>query len=245
MALTLIGLGLFDENDLSLRAVEEAKNSDKVYIENYTGKWHGNLSNLENLVGKKIIQLERKDLEDDSNKIIQESKAKSISIFVQGDPLIATTHSALILEARKAGVETKIIHNASIFSAIGETGLHVYKFGPTVTISFPERAKGKLSKSIFETIEENKKRGLHTLCLLDVLAENDKYMTPKEAVEILLKGKVVTAKDKAVVFGKAGSDKPHIEYTIAEEVKSQDTPSVIIIPGKLHFSENEFLESLG
>ncbi len=45
--LTLIGLGLFDEKDLTLKGLEEAKNADKLYVELYTSYWHGNLKNLE------------------------------------------------------------------------------------------------------------------------------------------------------------------------------------------------------
>ena len=95
--LSLVGLGLFDENDLTLRGIEEAKAADKVYIELYTSYWHGKMKNLEKIIGKKIGVLQRKDLEDESEKILNEAKKKKIAIFVQGDPLVATTHSALIL----------------------------------------------------------------------------------------------------------------------------------------------------
>ncbi len=243
MSLTLIGLGLNSELDLSLRAIEEAKHSDNAYIELYTGKWYGNLKNLEKLIGKGILKLKRKDLEENSSKILEESKRSKVAIFIQGDPLIATTHSSLLLEARKIGIKIRIIHNASIISAIGETGLHVYKFGPTVTIPFLEKTKGKLPESIFEIIRENKKRGLHTLCLLDVVAEENKYMTVNEGLQILLQGKV-NKMDKVVIFAKAGSDKPTILYDIVENLikrNVKDTPSIIIIPGRLHFTEREYL----
>jgi len=247
MGLILIGLGLFDEKDISLRAIEEAKKSDKVYIEFYTSKWHGNLKNLTQIIGKDLIELKRKDLEEDSSKIIEEAKERKIAIFVQGDPLIQTTHLSLLLEARKNKIETKIIHNASILSAIGETGLHVQKFGQYVTIPFPEKTKGKQPESIFEIIKENRKRSLHTLCLLDVISEENKYMKINEGLEILLSGRVITKGDKLVVFAKAGSEKPLILYDTANNLlKSniKDIPTIIVIPGKLHFTEKEYLESL-
>lgn len=245
--LSLIGLGLNSEADLSLRGIEEAKTSDKVYIELYTGRWYGNLKNLQKLIGKEIIELTRKDLEEDSNKILHEAKNKKISIFVQGDPLIATTHSSLVLEARKFGIKTKIIHNASIISAIGETGLHAYKFGSTVTIPFPEKTKGKLPESIFEIIRENKKRELHTLCILDVLSEENKYMTINEGLDILLRGNVISKNDKIIGFVKAGSNNPVIVYRTVDsliKVDIHDIPAVIIIPAKLHFTEKEYLEAI-
>ena len=245
MSLTLIGLGLYSERDLSLNAIEEAKNSDIVYIELYTSKWYGSIKNLEKLIGKEIIELKRRDLEENASKILEESKRSKVSVFVEGDPLVATTHSSLALDARKHGVKTKIIHNASITSAIGETGLHTYKFGPTVTIPFPEKTKGKPPESIFEIIDENKKSGWHTLCLLDITAESSKYMTVNEGLDILLSSGRMDKKDAIIVFAKAGSDKPLILHESIENIVKlniKDVPAVIIIPGKLHFTEKEYLE---
>lgn len=245
MSLTLIGLGLFDEKDLSLYGIEEAKNSDKVYIELYTSKWYGNLKNLEKTIGKEITELGRKDLEENSSKIVNESKNRKIVIFVQGDPLLQTTHSSLLLEAKKHGIETKVIHNASILSVVGETGLHVQKFGQYVTIPFPEKTKGKLPESVFEVIRENKKRELHTLCLLDVIAEESRYMKITQGLQILTEGNVINKDEKVVAFTKAGSEKSLIVYSSVGELLErdiQDIPSIIIIPGKLHFTEREYLE---
>jgi len=99
--LVLIGLGLSDEKDLSLRAIEEAKKADKTYIELYTTAWFGNLKNLEELIGKKIEVLKRKDLEESSERILNEAKEKNLVIFVGGDPLVATTHSATSRSKKK------------------------------------------------------------------------------------------------------------------------------------------------
>lgn len=249
--LSLVGLGLNDEKDLTLKGLEAAKNADKVYIELYTGFWHGDLENLENLVGKKIVVLKRDDLEDEAAKIINESERKKVVILVQGDPLVATTHSSLVLEAKKGKIETRIIHNASIVSAIAETGLHIYKFGQTVTIPFLEKTNGVLPQSIYEVISANKQRGLHTLCLLDVVAEEKRYMLPQEAVKILLdlekknKKRVVTGETEILIAGQFGSDKPQIEFKEAKKLiplKFNARPSILIIPGKLHFTEKEFLK---
>lgn len=248
--LTLVGLGLNDEKDLTLKGIDAAKNSDKVYIELYTGKWNGSLLNLERMIGKEIVQLQRKDLEENSEKILSEAKLKKVTVFVQGDPLVATTHSSLILEAKKNNVETKIIHNSSIFSAIAETGLHIYKFGPTVTIPFLEKTNGKIPESVYNTIKDNKSRGLHTLCLLDVFAENKKFMTPREGLEIIVQmaeefgDKNLNRDSEVVVFSSAGSDSSKIFYGKIQDVfkKNFETPCVLIILGNLHFTESEFLK---
>jgi diphthine synthase len=250
--LTLIGLGLNDENDVTLKGIEAAKNADKVFGEFYTSFWNGKKENLEKIIGKKISDLERKDLEEDSKKILSEAKNSDIAIFVQGDPLVATTHETFVMEAKKLGIKTKIIHNASIFSAISETGLHIYKFGPTVTIPFAEKVKNKLPKSVYEIISENKKRNLHTLCLLDVISENKKYMNAIEAIEFLLNmekefgGNILNVNSEAVVFENAGSDKSKITFGKISELmkkKFDNYPQVLILIGNLHFTEREYLTS--
>lgn len=248
--LTLIGIGLHDEKDITLRGLEEAKNADKVYIELYTSKWHGDLQNLEKLIGKRIQELTRKDLEDESKQIVEEAKNQNVAIFVQGDALVQTTHTTLLQEAKKLGIKNKVIHNASIISALGETGLHPQKFGPYVTIPFPEKTKGELPESVYEVIVENKKRGLHTLCLLDVVGEENRCMSANEGMKILLslegkfKKNVFTEDTEVVVFARAGSDDSQIVYGKVRHVSNKDfgeTPHVLIVLGKPHFTEREFL----
>ncbi len=244
--LTLVGLGLFDEKDVTLRGLEEARNADKVYIELYTGIWHGSLEKLKELVDKDIIELHRKDLEDNSKEIVEQAKSQRIVIFVQGDPMVATTHSSLILDAKKQDIETKVIHNASIVSAITETGLHIYKFGQTVTIPFPEKTKGKLPESVYETIRRNKNLGLHTLCLLDI--GEGKQLSVNEGLEILLKleekgkGKIITDDNEIVVFTVGENSK--ITYSKIKQIINNkfELPAIIIILGKLHFTEREYLQ---
>ncbi|MEM5879227.1 MAG: diphthine synthase [Candidatus Aenigmatarchaeota archaeon] len=247
--LVFIGLGLFDEKDLSLRGIEEAKRAKKAYLELYTTAWFGNIKKLEEIFGKKVEILKRKDLEENSDRVLEEAKAQDIAILVGGDPLVATTHSALILEARKRGIKTKVIHNSSIASAIAETGLHLYKFGPSVTIPFPDKTKGRLPESVYETIKMNKERGLHTLCLLDIDAEENKLMGVKEALEILLKIErarkdgIIKLNERIVVFSRAGSEENKIFFGEIKDLMKIEIkpPSVLIIPGLLHFTEKEFL----
>lgn len=244
--LSLIGLGLFDEKDITLHGVEEAKAADSIYIETYTSGWQGHLQNLEKMIGKKISILTRKDLEENSKKILDEAKTKNVAIFVGGDPLVATTHSSLLLGAKKVGIETKIIHNASIISAIAETGLHIYKFGATATIPFSEKTKGVLPESVYRTIELNRKSGLHTLCLLDVMGRG--CLTPKGAIKILFdlentfKKKIFGRDTDIIIFSCAGH-KPKLIFCKAAEADSTDRPAVVIIPGDLHFTEKEYLDT--
>ena len=247
--LTLVGMGLFDEQDITLRGLEAAKNADKVYIELYTGKWGGSLDKLSKMIGNPIVELARKDLEENSSAILKEAKNDDIIIFVQGDPLIVTTHSALLMDAKKQGIAIKVIHNASIVSAIAETGLHIQKFGPLVSIPFSEKTKGKLPQSVYDVIKHNQESNLHTLCLLDIVAEEKRYLTVNETLNILLKLEkqngdgLIENGSKLVVFSVDRSSK--IFYGTLKELldKTFNTPTVIIIPAKLHFTEKEYLES--
>ena len=249
--LSFIGIGLHDEKDLTIRGMEEAKKSDKVFIELYTSKWHGSLKKLEKTIDKKIKLLKRKDLEENSKNILELAKTQNVSILVQGDSLVQTTHIALLQQARELKIKTKIIHNASIVSVVGETGLHPQKFGPYVTIPFLEKTKGKLPESVYDVIKMNKSRGLHTLCLLDIIAEEKKYMSPNDGMNLLLnienerKENVFTDDTEVVIFARAGSEKPLIIYGKVNELIEKNfgnPPSVLIIPGILHFTEKDFIE---
>jgi diphthine synthase len=235
--LYMIGLGLNDEKDLTLKAVETAKKCD-CYCELYTNIWQGSLENLKNLIGKEIKVLKRKDLEEGQETFIEKAKTTDIALFVPGDPLAATTHIDLVYEAKRRKIPVKIIHNASIFSAIGETGLQIYKFGKTATVPM----NGKL-ENVKTTIKNNKKLGLHTLLLLDIDRENNINMNVKDAIKLLLKSKIIKEYDNLVVFSKAGGES-EIYYNITKEFlkKEIELPAVLIVPGKLHFREKDFLE---
>lgn len=248
--LTLAGLGLWDEKDLTLRGVEAAKQADKVYIELYTSRWHGK-EQLEKLIGKEATELKRDDLEQNSDKIIEEAKKSNVVVFVPGDPLVATTHLILVEAAKKAEIPFKIIHNASIASAICETGLHLYKFGATATIPFPEKTENTPPESVYNTLKKNKKAGLHTLLLLDITPE--RCMTPNEGMETLLdiekskKEGIFTENAQVVVLTRVGSKDSELVFGQVKDLINLDfgePPMVIVVPSKLHFTEKEYLESL-
>jgi len=193
---------------------------------------------LKNLIGTDIKPLKRKNLEEEQEIFLEKTKENDIALFVPGDPLIATTHIDLVFEAKRRKIPVKIIHNASIFSAIGETGLQIYKFGKTATIPLNGRME-----NVKNTLKNNKRLSLHTLLLLDIVRETNINMTVPEAIKLLLKTKIVKDYDKLVVFYKAGGTS-EIFYNIAKEFlnKKIDLPAVLIIPGKMHFKEKDFLE---
>ncbi len=235
--LYLIGLGLGSEKSVTVEGLEAAKECE-CYFESYTSKYDS-FGELEKLLGKEIKTLERGDVEEGSQKILDSAKNKDVALFVIGDPLAATTHADLVIEAKKQKVPIRIIHNASIFSAIAECGLQLYKFGRAATVPFT-----KQTDSVKDAVEGNRKLGLHTLLLLDLDAEKGKFMAVGEALEMLLEKKLISENEKLIAAHI--SEKSQIFYNVPEELmkKKIDTPSVLIVPGKLHFLEKEFLEML-
>lgn len=237
--LYLIGLGLNDEKDLTFKAIEVAKNCE-CFIELYTSIWKGSLDNLGKMTGKEVKILKRKDLEENLELFVEKAKENDIVLFVPGDPLAATTHIDLVYEAKRRKIAVKITHNASIFSAIGEVGLQLYKYGKVATIPL----SGKL-KNVKDTIKINKKLGLHTLLLLDIDIENNIYMKISDALNMLLNKKMIKETDQLIAFSNAGGNS-NIYYDSVRglRLKNIESPAVLIIPGKLHFREKDFLEAI-
>ena len=241
--LYLIGLGLHDEKDLSLKAVEALKACDKVYVELYTSRWHGSMEELEKLIGKPVKQLGRENVEN--LQLAKEAKEAKVALLIPGDPLVATTHFDLIIEARKAGIETQVIHSSTIFAAIAEIGLQSYKFGRPTSLTFPEPNFDP--DSPYEVIAENKKLDMHSVIYLDV--RPPKYMTIKEALEILLKKEdklkenVISNDTKVIAAAEIGGDMIVLHDTVSNLIAKdpKKVPAILIIPAKLHFKEEEAL----
>ena len=169
--LYIIGLGLSDLEDITLKGFNAIQSSDKVYLEHYTSILREDVnykSELEAFYKKEIILADRTMVEQNSDEIIEKARHEVISFLVVGDPFGATTHTDLVLRAIQKGVKYKIIHNASIMNAIGCSGLQLYSFGETVSICFWSDEENWRPKSYFGKICENRARGLHTLCLLDI-----------------------------------------------------------------------------
>lgn len=248
--IVFVGLGLNDELGISLRGLEEVKKADKVFTELYTSVMPNlSIKRFEEISGKSLHVLSRKDLEDENGKkILDAAKDGCVVLLVPGDPLIATTHVALRVQAEKLGIKTRIIHGASIISAVvGLSGLHNYKFGKSVTIPFPSET---LSETPYDVVRQNKALGLHTLCLLDINVEEKHYLSIGEALRLLLKieekrGLGVIVDDTLVVgIARAGSDNPVVKAGFLKEVVDYDfgqPPHSLVFPGKLHFMEAEAL----
>ena len=247
--LVFVGLGLNDECGITVKGLEETKTADAVFMETYTSLMPNfSLQRFEELCGRKVQMITRRMLEEENGKIILDAAKTGKTVFlVPGDPFIATTHVTLRVDAAKLGVKTRIIHGISIISAIVSlSGLHNYKFGKTVTVPFPENA----SETPYNVVAQNKKLGLHTLCLLDLNAAEKQFLSIKQAIEILLKIEeknrkgVFTPETPIVGIARAGSDNPTLKADFAGRLASFDfgePPYSLIVPGDLHFMEVDSL----
>jgi diphthine synthase len=248
--LIFVGLGLHDEKGISLRGLEEVKTADNIFAELYTSLLPDlSLERLTEIANKKIQILNRKELEEKNGEIVlKTAQTGKTVLLIPGDPLIATTHVVLRINAEKRGIKTYIVHGASIVSAvIGLSGLHNYKFGKTVTIPFPNETP---AETPYETIFQNRKLGLHTLCLLDIKAEEKRYLTIPESLKALMnieekrKKKIVQPDTLVLCIARVGSENPTVKAGFLRDMLSYDfgpPPFSLILPGSLHFMEAEAL----
>ena len=252
--LVFVGLGLYDEKDISLRGLEEIRKAEAIFAEFYTSLMPGlSIQKLEKLARKKITVVSRRILEEEDGKpILEEAKKGKVAFLVPGDPLISTTHMDLRIRAEKLGIKTRVVHGPSIVSAvIGLSGLQNYKYGRSVTIPFP--TEGFTSETPYRVILENRTMGLHTLCYLDIKAEEQRYMTIKEGLQSLLdmekqkRRHVITLSTLVLGVARAGSDNPTVKAGYMGDVMNHNfgpPPHILVFPTKLHFMEAEALITL-
>ena len=246
MTLYFIGLGLNNEKDITINGLEAVKKCDVVYLENYTSILNCTKKDLEKFYNKKTILARRNLVESDDNEIIENAKARNVAFLVAGDPLAATTHIDLFLRAKKEGIKCNIIHNSSIISAVGVTGLQIYKFGKTTSIPL----ENEDVETPYDVLEGNLSLGLHTLFLLDLNPEEVKFLTINDAIRYLLKieikknKKIFTEKTICIGCARLGSENQIIKYGAAKDLLKFNFGKPIhclIVPGKLHFMEEEGL----
>lgn len=246
MALFIIGLGLHDKKDISVKGLEAVKLCSEVYLENYTSKLSCSAKELEDFYGKKIVLADREFVEQRFEKeVLPMAKKSNIALLIVGDVFSATTHSGMMLDAKKQGVKTVIINNASVLTAVGITGLSLYNFGKTTSVPFDHENV----ETPYEVIRDND--GMHTLVLLDLDPSKGKFMLAKDAIKYLLQVEdklqegIFAKSRKCVVCADLGSEDPEIAVGTADELSKKvikRLPQCLIVPGRLHFMEEEMLQ---
>ena len=252
--LTFIGLGLYDEKDITVKGLEAVRNADVVYGEFYTSHLFGtSLEGMEQFYGKKLIVLAREDVEQNP-EWLSRARKENVVFLSGGDAMVATTHIDLRLRARDLGIECAIIHAPSISSAAsGLSGLQNYRFGKSTTIPFPYTRNDKtiISEAPYDTIKMNRKNDLHTLVFLDIDKEKG-FMDIRKAASLLLqmedrRGEGILLNALAVGIARAGSDSPVVHSDYLEKLRTHEFGGplhILIIPASLHFIEAEALVKL-
>lgn len=266
MVLYIIGLGLGNEKDVTIRGFEAIKSSDLVYLESYTSIFPSTKKiQLESFYEKEILLADRDFVECQAKSIYLPAKDINVSFLVVGDPFCATTHADIILRARENDVVVEIIHNTSVMGAVGSCGLQLYNFGKTVSIPLFEN--NWKPRSFYDNILINREGCMHTLCLLDIkVKEPDfdamikgkskyfppKYMTINKALEQLIYIESIEKKcaynsKETLCVGMARlahKDSCIIAGTMDELIHEdfQGPLHCLVICGKLHEVELDFLQ---
>ncbi|MBP2147112.1 diphthine synthase [Methanofollis sp. W23] len=244
--LTFIGLGLFDEHDVSVKGLEQIRRADYVFLESYTSVLTGTtLERMEDLFGKKIQTLARDDVEGHPEDFLRLALDTDVAFLTAGDPMVSTTHIDLRIRAERMGVRTSIVHGASIVSAVcGLTGLQNYRFGKSCSLPFPY---GKWApKTPIEVIEQNMAENLHTLVYLDIQPE--RYMRVPEAVVLLEEMAAERGLSIPLYVGvaRAGSPAPVVAAGNAADLAGVDFGGplhILVVPAALHLMEQEYLKT--
>lgn len=93
----MIGLGLSDEKDISVKGLEIVKKAKSVYLEKYTAVLMCPKETLEEFYGRSVTEADREFVESECDGMIDEAKDNDVCFLVVGDPFCATTHSDLYL----------------------------------------------------------------------------------------------------------------------------------------------------
>ncbi|XP_063704741.1 diphthine methyl ester synthase [Culicoides brevitarsis] len=265
----LIGLGLGDPKDVTIKGLEIIKRCEKVYLEAYTSILSCGKEALEEFYGRELIIADRDLVEQGADDILSNADSKDVAMLVVGDPFGATTHTDLILRAKQSGIKFEVVHNASIMNAVGCCGLQLYSFGETISI--PYWSDTWKPDSFYDKIKANVDHGLHTLCLLDIkvkeptleslMKKKREYMPPRfmsvaEACEqlyqIIVKkrneGQELAYTEESLFVGLArvGHETQQIVACSLEKMRNFDLGAPLhslILPAKeLHPLETEYLE---
>jgi len=265
MVLFIIGLGLGNEKDVTVRGMEAIQACDHIFLEHYTSILSVEKSKLESFYGKPIQIADRDFVEGKADEIYLPAKDGNVAMLVVGDPVCATTHTDIMIRAQENGVKVELIHNASAMGAVGSCGLQLYNFGQTISIPYFD--EDWRPRSFYPKIKYNREGGMHTLCLLDIkVKEPDfeamkkgkvKYMPPRymsvnTAAEQLIEVEEVEESDAynpketlCVGMARLGQEDQCIIAGTLEELLAQDFGlplHCLVICGEVRDLELDFLK---
>ncbi|MEM2005283.1 MAG: diphthine synthase [Zestosphaera sp.] len=248
--LVLVGSGL-SAGLITLRGVREISDADLVYVDSYTSVSLGGSAELiKSLTGRDLVPLKRGDVEERYFEILLRPALEGLKVVVvvPGNPLDATTHAALLVEAGKRGVDFDVVPAPGIIpNALTMSGLMLYKMGKVVTITYPR--SGAVSEYAYDVLKDNDSRNLHTPFLTEMDLEKGLVMQVREAVEILYmveatrgEGVVRDSRMAIAVSGLTGESQRICFKTLGElrGLPDHGGPHTLIVTSpKMHFMEEE------
>ncbi|CAI6089796.1 hypothetical protein V2G26_006796 [Clonostachys chloroleuca] len=215
--LYLVGLGLSDETDITVKGLEVVKKASRVYLEAYTSILLVDQAVLERYYGRSIVVADREMVESNSDEILRNAENEDVAFLVVGDPFGATTHTDIVLRAKELNIPVKTVPNASIMSAIGACGLQLYNFGQTVSmVFFTDSWK---PSSFYDRIKENRSIGLHTLVLVDIKVK-------EQSLENMARGRLIYEPPRYMTVGQCAQQMLEIEDERKEGVYSRDSLAI-------------------
>ncbi len=193
----------------------------------------------------------QRDFVEDGKEILEKASASRVVLAVQGDPMIATTHTDLRVRATSRGIRTSVVHGAtSPAAAASESGLHYYKFGGTITFTLESASH---HQDVYKRIHRNLLEGQHTLLLLEHDVEKGRGVDPGFVFQRLLEAEnnfkrgVLSEGTLAMVLARVGMEGGAAFAGSFGALRGRSfgaPPHCVIIPGRLHFTEEEALATI-
>jgi diphthine synthase len=236
MVLYVIGLGLGDEDDITVKGLKLLKSCDLIFLEAYTSILGVDKERLEQTYGCNIQLADRDLVEQQAEDLILEpAKSRNVAFLVVGDPVCATTHTDLLIRAKELQIRVELVHNASIMGAVGACGLQLYNFGQTVSIPFFE--DNWRPTSFYPKIQYNRKGNMHTLCLLDIKVKEPDFEAMKKGQTKYLPPRfmtVNTAAQQLIEAEETHNEKAYdVSKTLCVGLARMGQPTQFIIAGTL------------
>jgi diphthine synthase len=249
-----VGVGPRGPDGLTPAAIKEIVLAGTVFVDDFTAMFpQETFEFFQRTRRDPILRVGRERLERATEVLETAASPGGAALLVPGDPMAATTHISLRVEAERRGIPTRLIFAPSIIHmAFSEIGLQHYKAGRTVTIPYPE--KGYAPTSPIERIDANRAAGLHSLVLLDIRSAEGRYMTANDGIKVMLQlsaklpGSPLGPSTVVAAVARAGEPDCRKFAGSASRLSSIDfgpPMHCLIIPGKLHFEEREALKVLG
>ena len=136
-------------------------------------------------------------------------------------------------------------------SKIKYRNLKGYKYQLTEEYTVEVNLYNENIETPYNYLAQNQKGGTHTLLLLDLNPEKEKYLTISDGIRYLLRTEIRSGKrvftNNTFCIGctRLGSLSYKIKAGPAKDLLKEDfgkPPHCLIVPGKLHFMEEEALE---